>query len=164
MPPSCLCCYTILYTRNKASNTYTNTLRPRQTKQLPPRRTRVQSLRSTRRNNRHIRQCARPDAYRQYCTHDIPTHTSHPDTSSCLPPTSIHTTPWDRLSQPTDNVLVRVLLQFQHNTKRQRNTPGPHGVARKQSGDIETSRDDSGYGVGFVLDMAFVLLNNHYRR
>jgi hypothetical protein len=38
-----------------------------QTKQFAPRRTRLQSLRATRRDNRHLRQCARPARYRFDC-------------------------------------------------------------------------------------------------
>jgi hypothetical protein len=122
-PPSSLCCYTILYTRNKASNTYTNTPCPQQTKQLPPRRTSIQSLGPARRNNRHIRQCAGPDTHRQHRTSLLSDTPSSTETHNV----SHRTTSID---QSTNDFLVRVLLQLQHNTKRQRDATGPHGVAR----------------------------------
>jgi hypothetical protein len=54
-------------------------LRARTPKQLPPRRTRQQSIRTTRRNNRHIRQCAgsrcdRPDRMSSFLLPPSPFH------------------------------------------------------------------------------------------
>jgi len=60
-----------------------------QTKQLPPRRARLQSLRPPRRNNRHLRQRTRPTCHRQHCTTttplSLPPFSNNPTSPSITP-------------------------------------------------------------------------------